>query len=184
MKISRILRVVVLSTLLSSLAIPGVFAQGSSAQAQQSGVALQRGYRTGYSDGYMAGYRDTIDSVAKNYTRHNEYAKADRAYSKDYGSIEDYRDGYQQGFESGYETGYERRSFESSLPTGLTKRGAIPVDDRTAEVTTDGNGTNPNSSYSDSSDQVSTNTDQVIATSYQSNSNTNPVIIIPRAKQS
>ena len=147
MKISRILRVVVLSTLLSSLAIPGVFAQGPSAQTKQTGVALQRGYRTGYSDGYMAGYRDTIDSVAKNYTRHNEYAKADRAYSKDYGPMDDYRDGYQQGFETGYETGYERRSFESTLPTGLTKRGAITVDDRTAEVITTGNSTNANSGY-------------------------------------
>lgn len=178
MKLSRILRVVLLSTLLSSFAIPGVFAQAPSAQSQQTGVALQRGYRTGYSDGYMAGYRDTIDSVTKNYTRHNEYGKADRAYSKDYGSMEDYRDGYQQGFESGYETGYERRSFESSLPTGLKKRGAITGDDQTAEVTTIGNGTNSNSGYSDNADPAPTSTDQVIATSYQSN--TSAVIIIPR----
>ena len=30
--------------------------------AQDAKIALQRGYRTGYSDGYMAGYRDVIDN--------------------------------------------------------------------------------------------------------------------------
>src|SRR5687767_6882252 len=76
------------------------------AYAQESGkIAIQRGYRTGYSDGYMAGYRDSIDGSDQSYTRHPEYAKADRAYNKDYGTIDDYKDGYQQGFESGYDTG-------------------------------------------------------------------------------
>lgn len=91
--------------------------------AQDSKIALQRGYRTGYSDGYMAGYRDAIDNTARGYERHSEYTKADRAYSKDYGLIEDYKDGYKQGFESGYNTGYEKRSFDATLPTTLAKRG-------------------------------------------------------------
>src|ERR1043165_6802590 len=72
--------------------------------AQDAKIALQRGYRTDYSDGYMAGYRDVIDNAAKSPARHNEYTKADRAYSKDYGVLDDYRDGYQQGFEIGYGT--------------------------------------------------------------------------------
>ena len=42
--------------------------------------------------------------------------KADRAYSKTYGELEDYRDGYQQGFESGYNTGFEKSGFDSTLP--------------------------------------------------------------------
>ena len=103
-------------------------------QTQDPGVALQRGYRTGYSDGYMAGYRDTVDSVSRDYLRHDEYSKADRAYNRDYGTIDDYRDGYKQGFESGYDTGYDRRSFEASLPTGLKRRG-VPVNDRQTATT-------------------------------------------------
>jgi hypothetical protein len=55
--------------------------------AQDAKVALQRGYRTGYSDGYMSGYRDSIDNVAKDYSRHNEYTDASRAYNQDYGAI-------------------------------------------------------------------------------------------------
>jgi len=93
--------------------------------AQDAKIALQRGYRTGYSDGYMAGYRDVIDNAARNAATHVEYTKADRAYSKDYGLLEDYRDGYQQGFEIGYNTGYEKRSFEATLPTDIKKRGII-----------------------------------------------------------
>ena len=135
MKLSRNLRAFVLSVLLSSLAVPGVLAPAVSAQTQESGVALQRGFRTGYSDGYMSGYRDTIDSLGKDVTRHTEYANADRAYSKEYGAIEDYRDGYQQGFESGYATGYDRQTFESTLPANLKKRGVVTAINQTPETT-------------------------------------------------
>ena len=95
--------------------------------AQDSRIALQRGYRTGYSDGYMSGYRDAIDNAARSYDRHSEYSKADRAYSKEYGSVTDYRDGYQQGFESGYNTGFDKRSFDATIPSDLTKRGVLAV---------------------------------------------------------
>ena len=95
--------------------------------AQDTKIALQRGYRTGYSDGYMAGYRDVIYNTAKSYVRHNEYGQANRAYNKDYGAVEDYRDGYQQGFETGYNTGFEKRSFDAALPNNLNKRGVIAV---------------------------------------------------------
>lgn len=109
--------------LLSFLAFPvqSILAQDASK------IALQRGYRTGYSDGYMAGYRDVIENATKDYTRHNDYVKADRAYNKDYGSLEDYRDGYQQGFENGYNAGYEKRAFDATLPTDLKKRGTVVV---------------------------------------------------------
>ncbi len=95
--------------------------------AQDTKIALQRGFRTGYSDGYMSGYRDSIENSAKNHGKHGEYAKADRAYLKDYGTLEDYRDGYQQGFESGYNTGFEKRSFDAALPNNLNKRGVAAI---------------------------------------------------------
>ena len=99
-----------------------------TATAQDTNAALQRGYRTGYSDGYMAGYRDVLDSAEKNFSRHDEYARADRAFNKEYGMIEDYRDGYQQGFEVGYERGYTKSAFESAIPETLTIRGNAPRD--------------------------------------------------------
>lgn len=123
MKSRKNLCIVLLSTILMTLAVPTHLAQSTSTSPDPQ-FALQRGYRTGYSDGYMAGYRDTIDTLAKSYTRHDDYIRANRAYSKDYGSIDDFRDGYQQGFESGYDTGFERRSFEANLPTDLKRRGA------------------------------------------------------------
>ena len=123
MNLGKKLGIVLLSIILIGLPIVPASAQSSTTTNQDSQFALQRGYRTGYSDGYMAGYRDTIDSLARSYTRHEDYTRANRAYSKDYGSLEDFRDGYQQGFESGYDTGFERRSFEANLPTGLKRRG-------------------------------------------------------------
>ncbi len=108
-----------------------------STNAQSSNVALQRGYRTGYSDGYMDGYRDIINNSAKSYERHDEYAKADRAYNKDYGLLEDYRDGYQQGFEIGYNAGFDKRGFDAALPSSLSKRGVIAVKTVTEPVETE-----------------------------------------------
>src|SRR5687768_9090679 len=123
MKLTRSLLALALSfslSLFSFVALP--FA---TVTAQEATAALQRGYRTGYSDGYMAGYRDIIDSATKEFGRHKEYTDADRAYNKDYGSMEDYRDGYRQGFERGYDTGFEKQTFDSAVPTGLTRRGEI-----------------------------------------------------------
>jgi hypothetical protein len=98
------------------------FQQTVNAQGQST--ALERGYRTGYSDGYNAGYRDLADHAARNYQNKDEYQQANRNYNEAWGTAEDYRDGYQQGFESGYAAGYEGRTFNSSIPTGLTRRGA------------------------------------------------------------
>ena len=121
MKLTRSLLALALSfslSLLSFLALPL-----HTATAKEVSAALQRGYRTGYSDGYMAGYRDVLDNETKDFSHHEEYLTADRAYNKDYGSIEDYKDGYKQGFESGYATGFDKRSFDSAVPSGLAIRG-------------------------------------------------------------
>ncbi len=123
MKLTRSLLALALTfslSLLSFLALPL-----HTTTAQEVNAALQRGYRTGYSDGYMAGYRDVIDKASKDFVQHEEYSAANRAYNKDYGALEDYRDGYKQGFESGYDTGFGKRSFDSALPDGLKLRGAI-----------------------------------------------------------
>ncbi len=121
MKLTRSLLALALSfslSLLSFLALPL-----HTTTAKEVSAALQRGYRTGYSDGYMAGYRDVLDNETKDFSHHEEYLTADRAYNKDYGSIEDYKDGYKQGFESGYATGFDKRSFDSAVPSGLAIRG-------------------------------------------------------------
>lgn len=125
MKLTRGLLALALTfslSLFSFLTLPS-----RTAIAQDSKAALQRGYRTGYSDGYMAGYRDSIDNAARDFANRQEYSSADRAYNKDYGTIEDYRDGYRQGFEAGYGTGYEKRSFESTIPADLRRRGTEAV---------------------------------------------------------
>jgi hypothetical protein len=92
--------------------------------SQGQSTALERGYRTGYSDGYSAGSRDVSDHAGRDYKNSDDYQRADRNYNEAWGTIEDYRDGYHQGFETGYNAGYDRRPFESSIPTGLSRRGA------------------------------------------------------------
>src|SRR4051812_17123437 len=118
-------RAVIVSIVLTALALPIAFTTPAAAQTADTHIAVQRGYRTGYSDGYMSGYRDIIDSLSRDMSRHNEYGQADRAYSKDYGSIEEYRDGYRQGFEAGYATGFDRKSYESTLPADLKLKGVV-----------------------------------------------------------
>ena len=135
MKLTKNFLIFALSFSLVSISFLSYATQTVFAQ-QDSRIALQRGYRTGYSDGYMSGYRDAIDNQAKNYERHTEYAKADRAFSKDYGKVEDYRDGYQQGFVSGYDTGFEKRSFDATIPNGIGKRGIVAVKTVVGETAT------------------------------------------------
>ena len=104
------------------------FVMASNLEAQQSIGALERGYRTGYSDGYIAGYRDNVEHASRDYRDNEDYRKGDRAYVDAYGPLEDYQDGYRQGFETGYDSGYEKRGFDSSVPAGLERRGAISSD--------------------------------------------------------
>lgn len=106
-----------------------IVAQTTPPVLQQStpdqNTALERGYRTGYSDGYNAGYRDVADRVARDHQSKDEYRSGDRSYNQAWGTVEDYRDGYQQGFEAGYTAGYDRRVFDSTIPSGLARRGAV-----------------------------------------------------------
>ena len=107
-----------------------------AALGQDSTIALQRGFRTGYSDGYMSGYRDRIENASKSYTRHAEYKSADRAFNTDYGKLNTYKDGYRQGFERGYDTGFAKESFDATIPTDLTTRGLQDLSKK-VETTTD-----------------------------------------------
>ena len=121
MKYFRISLVVLIAlTMIASARL----ATSVSYASQGQSTALERGYRTGYSDGYSAGARDVADHSSRNYGNSGDYQRADRNYNEAWGTIEDYRDGYQQGFEAGYSAGYDRRPFESSIPTGLSRRGA------------------------------------------------------------
>ena len=97
----------------------------------QGTTALERGYRTGYSDGYTAGFKDVNEHANRSYNNKEDYQHADRSYNEAWGPIEDYRDGYQQGFEAGYTAGFDRQQFNSALPTGLRRRqnpATIPVE--------------------------------------------------------
>ena len=128
-----------------------------TAAAHQSVGALERGYRTGYSDGYQAGYRDSADGAARDYRNKDEYRSADRAYASSYGALEDYRDGYQQGFETGYETGYDRRGFNSTIPVNLSRRGTVDTQSGGVSVSS----TNDNSSVNSSSSSGTVSTANV-----------------------
>ncbi|MDQ3819153.1 MAG: hypothetical protein M3362_15960 [Acidobacteriota bacterium] len=135
--------------LILALAIPAAFGQA------QSLGALERGYRTGYSDGYQAGYSDSTQASARDYKSKDEYQRADRAYSSSYGTLEDYRDGYQQGFETGYNAGFERRTFNSTIPTNLSRRGAYDSQTSTTVSSTTSDNAGVSSSSSSSSGPVS-----------------------------
>lgn len=103
----------------------GVFSFASlplTAGAQDGKETLQRGYRTGYSDGYMAGYKDSNENSPRDFKKQPEYSSADRAYSADYGSIEDYKDGYRQGFEAGYAGGFDKQPFNAEIPKDIARR--------------------------------------------------------------
>jgi hypothetical protein len=113
----------VFAALASALAV----APAAAAQDQPYG-AIERGYRTGYSDGYQAGWSDQLRRASADYRSKEEYKRADRTYIAAYGRLEEYRDGYQQGYETGYEAGYNRRGFDSNLPQGgVSRRGATPA---------------------------------------------------------
>jgi hypothetical protein len=120
------LKLLLVMLLAIGLAGPLSFVSTPRVAAQEQSTALERGYRTGYSDGYTAGFRDVSNNAARDYQNKEDYKRADRSYNEMWGTIEDYRDGYQQGFEGGYAAGYERAQFNSSLPVGLKRRGNVP----------------------------------------------------------
>ena len=121
MKFLKIVLVVLIGVAITSSAI-SVTVKAHSMAAQGQSTALERGYRTGYSDGFSAGKRDVADHAARDYQSKEEYQHGDRSYNEAWGTAEDYRDGYQQGFEVGYAGGYDGRDFNSSIPSGLKRR--------------------------------------------------------------
>ena len=125
MKYFRIPLVVLIALMMTTSARLATPVSQASALQGQTGQAsaLERGYRTGYSDGFSAGSQDLADHFGRDYSNKDDYQKGDRAYNEAWGAIEDYRDGYQQGYEAGYNAGYDRRPFESSIPNGLSRRG-------------------------------------------------------------
>src|SRR5829696_9916903 len=126
MKTSRRFSTAALALALALAAVSALSVRTPQASAQQYG-ALERGYRTGYSDGYQSGWGDQLKGARAGYEARPDYQSADRAYIPAYGAVEDYRDGYQQGYEVGYEAGYARQGFDSELPAGgVTRRGASP----------------------------------------------------------
>lgn len=165
MKYLRISLAILLSLAMTSwIGINSISAHGSVIQGQSS--ALERGYRTGYSDGYSAGSRDIADQAAREYQNKDDYQRADRSYNQAWGPLEDYRDGYQQGFEAGYSSGYDRQPFNSSIPTGLTRRGTSDVQSsQTADTQTTPTQTSPD--------------ENVVNTSVSPNTTVNAPVFIP-----
>ena len=151
MKTSRRFHAAALALVLS---LAGFGALPAAAQAQQYG-ALERGYRTGYSDGYQAGWTDQVKGARADYGGKAEYASADRAYIAAYGSLEDYRDGFQQGFEVGYEAGYTRQGFNSELPAGGVRRRGV-----NAPATANSSNGNPRGGRTDDDDDAAESTSQ------------------------
>src|SRR6266496_4893914 len=111
-----------LAALLAFVIAPCLVTLNGSAKTQTQSTALERGYRTGYSDGYNAGFKDVADHATRDYQSKDEYQRADRSYNQVWGTQEDYRDGYQQGFESGYAAGYDQQPFNSTIPNRLERR--------------------------------------------------------------
>lgn len=158
-------RILVAALVYALLVMPVIAFQNSSAGQtnQQSLGAMERGYRTGYSDGYQAGYGDSAQRAARDFKSKDEYQRADRAYITSYGTLEDYRDGYQQGFESGYDAGYERRAFDSTIPANLARRGTDDsgISAGVSVSTSGGNTSSTNNNTGSGSSSGSINTSNV-----------------------
>ena len=91
----------------------------NSDRSEQDLRAHERGYRTGYEDGFENGKDDFNRDQPRDFTRSQDYQRADRTYEKQMGRVEEYQDGYRIGFEMGYNDGYFGRPFSVSVPTNL-----------------------------------------------------------------
>lgn len=161
----------VATPLIAAAAARGNLSSGQTSTAQSVG-ALERGYRTGYSDGYQSGYRDSADRAGRDYRNKEEYQRADRAYATSYGTLEDYRDGYQQGFEVGYDTGYDRRGFNSTIPPNISRRGTV-------DIQADGTASSASGSISASGNAGSSSSGNVGSSSNSGPISTGNVTFIP-----
>ena len=112
----------ILAVLMTALPVFSISVAAQDPQAQTQANALMRGYRAGYSDGYPAGGRDAANQSDKDFRSKPAYQQADRAYSPNFGSLDEYRNGYKQGFEVGYGDGFAHRDFDSSIPNDLKVR--------------------------------------------------------------
>src|SRR5690242_3413938 len=65
---------------LLSLCVSGLLAIVPAA-AQGQTTALERGYRTGYSDGFSAGSKDVSDHAPRNFQNKEDYQRADRSFN-------------------------------------------------------------------------------------------------------
>lgn len=154
MRYFRIPLVLLLTFVLTSIAPSASFAIDPVVSQGQS-TALERGYRTGYSDGYNAGFRDVSEKAPRDFQNKEEYQRADRSYNDVWGPVEDYRDGYQQGFEKGYVAGYDHQTFDSTIPSGFRRRGAVSSDASSPASSPD-TPVNPTTDNSQPSDPSST----------------------------
>ena len=152
--------ILALVVLMAALPVFSISVAAQDPQSQPQASALMRGYRAGYSDGYPAGVRDSASQADKNFRAKAEYQQADRAYSPNFGSLDEYRNGYQQGFETGYNDGFDRRNFDSSIPTDLKVRESN--DDSQAPVMT--NTSRPADSSNNAPDNNINRTDNSAAT--------------------
>lgn len=173
MKYFRIPLVVLIALTMSGAAEMLTPVSHASAGLVQTGqaTALERGYRTGYSDGFSAGSKDVAENAARDFRSNEDYQRGDRSFNQAWGTIEDYRDGYQQGFEIGYNAGYDRRPFESAIPAGISRRGATDSTPANPVNTPD------NSAPIDSNNSAPVNNSQ---TSGPTNGVSNGPLFIPR----
>jgi hypothetical protein len=132
MKKQIVLLSLILAVVMAALPVASITVAAQDPQNQAS--ALMRGYRAGYSDGYPAGVRDSANQADKEFRSKPAYQQADRAYSPNFGSLDEYKNGYQQGFEVGYNDGFDRKNFDSSIPADLKVRES--TDDSQAPVMT------------------------------------------------
>lgn len=151
----KFLRYSLVGLFIFTLVAPSQFGFKAAAQNQQPAVtALMRGYRTGYSDGYQAGVGDKNANGPKEFRNKSDYDRADRAYSANWGPLEEYRDGYRQGFEIGYSSGYDRKPFDSTVPPDIRRRtedNAVqnPIDQNKAPGNNTSNTSNTNNGPGD-----------------------------------
>jgi hypothetical protein len=139
----KVTLILFLTFAIAPFSITPASARAQDPQEQNQAKAIQRGYRTGYSDGYQAGIADTTGKAPREFRNKAEYEHGDRAFNSNWGTLEEYRDGYQQGFEVGYNAGYDRKAFDSSIPTELKRRAQsdepvqYPIDANKSATTVD-----------------------------------------------
>lgn len=89
-------------------------------RSEQDLRAHEFGYRTAYEDGFEQGKNDFNRNQPRDFSRSQNYQRADNNYENRMGQKIEYQDGYRAGFEIGYNDGYFGRPFSTSIPQNLT----------------------------------------------------------------